>query len=158
MTVVARRFASTPARTAGETWQRIVSVISQSDSQARRELETVGGIVASVIADEIPHNVPIVVIGNGPRLRIYCVYGEDAVIGDECDEEALAWHPTGGEWKLFLPCAAEDLEWVKDALAQRSSRIQAYEAEKGTIPESGPESESEAHAAFSINIKEFLKK
>lgn len=158
MTIVARRFASTPARTSGETWERIVSVISKSESQARRELEAVAGVAASIIADEIPKDVPIVILGNGPRLRVYCAYGEDAVIADDCDESELAWNPTEGDWRMFLPCAAEDMDWVRDALAHRSTRIRPYEAEGGSIPESDSVGERVEQAAFSVNIKEFLKK
>jgi hypothetical protein len=158
MSVIARRFASTPARTSGETWERIVSVISKSGSEARRELHAVGGLAASIIADETPRDVPIVVMGNRPRLRMYCVYGEDAVIGDECDERELTSNPTEGEWRLFLPCAEEDLEWVKSALQQRSRRILAYEAEKGEIPETNSQGESGTRATFSVNIKEFLER
>ncbi len=158
MTIVARRIASTPVRTAAETWNRIVTLISNATSLGRQELDAVGGIAASVIADEIPKEAPVVVTGNGPRLRVYCVYGEDAVIGDDCDEAELSWIPAEGEWRLFLPCAKEDLEWIRNALQQRSTRIVAYDAKKGTIPSPESESEGRVPTTISVNVTEFLKK
>jgi len=157
MTVIARRFASTPARSAGETWERIVALISCAGSEPRGELEAVAGIAASIIADETPRESPIVVTGEGPRLRVYCVYGEDAIVGDDCDESALTCNPTEGEWCLFLPCSAEDMDWVKRALEQGSTRVRAYDAEKG-IPETGSGKTSGDRATFSVNIEEFFKK
>jgi hypothetical protein len=158
MTVVARRFASTPARTAAETWEQITDLIAGVGSTARQDLQAVGGVAASIIADEIPQQAPIVVMGNGPRLRVYCVYGDSAVTGDDCDEQELAWTPTESDWKMFLPCAEEDLEWVRNALQSRSKKVFAYEAEKGVIPELESETEGSSNAILSVNIKEFLRK
>lgn len=158
MTLIARQLASTPARTAGETWQLIVELISKAHSASRAELEAVAGVAASIIADETPKETPIVVAGNGPRLRVYCVYGEDAVVGDDCDESALAWNPTEGEWRLFLPCPEEDVEWIRKALEDRSKRVFAYDAATGAIPEEDVQGSPNERAVFSVNLEEFLKK
>ena len=156
MTVVARRFSSTPSRTSAETWEAILTVISRNGSEARSELESVGGFAASTIAEEIPRDTPIVLSGNGPRLRIYCLYGEDAVIGDDCDESALSWNPTEGDWRLFLPFAAVDLQWARNALQKKSTRITAYEAGKEPVELDG--TERAGRIEFTIDMKEFLKK
>lgn len=127
MSVYARRFAATPVRTASETWQSIVELISKEGSSARTEVTSVSGVGSCLIADETPADNPIVVSGNGPRLRIYCLYGEDAVVGDDKDESDLAWEPTEGDWRMRLPCSGEDLDWVQKSLSAKSSRISAYD-------------------------------
>ena len=127
MTVVARRFAASPIRTASETWNAIINLISTEGSDARKELESVRGVMASLIADEAPRDAAIVVAGNGPRLRIYCLYGSDAVDGDDRDERALSWEPVEGDWSMQVPCDGDDLEWVKTAIEKASSRIIAYD-------------------------------
>jgi hypothetical protein len=71
-TVVARRFASTPQRTAVETWTNITALLAPAGTEVRRELQSVAGIAGSVIASELPEKYPSVMKGNGPRLRIYC--------------------------------------------------------------------------------------
>lgn len=127
MTIVARRFAASPARTAGEVWNEIVKLISAEASDARKELYAVSGVISTLIADECPNEVPIVVAGNGPRLRIYCVYGEDAVLEEDCDETPLSWLPTENDWNMHCPCKTEDLDWVKKQLDRLSRRVFAYD-------------------------------
>ena len=72
------------------------------------------------------------IAGNGPRLRIYCLYGSDAVDGDDRDENALSWVPTEGDWTMHVPCDGDDLEWVKTALKKSSSRIVAYDLQENS--------------------------
>jgi hypothetical protein len=158
MTIVARRFASTPVRTGTETWELIVDLISKSQSTSRTELQKVTGVAASLIADETPKEAPIVVAGNGPRLRVYCIYGEDAVVGDDCDESSLTWNPTEGDWRLFLPCPEEDLEWVRNCLRPLSKRIIAYDVSKEALPEEAANATEARKATFSANVQEFMKK
>src|SRR5947207_2097866 len=115
MTVVARRFAATPIRTAAETWDVITKLISKEGSGARKELESVRGVMASLIADEAPKDAAMVVAGNGPRLRMYCLYGNEAIEGDDRDENALSWITTKDDWTMRVPCDGDDLEWVNRA-------------------------------------------
>jgi len=158
MTIIARSIASTPARTASETWDVIVRLISAVDSQTRKEMNQISGFAASIIADELPKESPIVVAGSGPRLRIYCVYGEDAITGEDCDEGSLAWNPTESGWRMYLPSVNEDLGWISDALRARSERVLAYDANEG-VPEEAPEVErSERTSKFSIDLGGFLRK
>jgi hypothetical protein len=157
MSVYARKFAATPIRTASETWAAISELISKENSAARTELVSVTGIASCLIADETPKDNPIIVFGNGPRLRIYCLYGEDAVVGDDKDESDLSWNPTEGDWKMRLPCGSEDLEWVQKALGQSSSRITAYDP---AAEEEEPENKSSSATAqkLTINTEVFKSK
>lgn len=157
MTVVARRFVAAPVRTATEVWKEIVVLISSESSDARRELNSVGGIPASLIADECPGEAPIVIAGNGPRLRIYCLYGDDALSGEDRDESPLTWVPTEGDWEMYLPCNAEDLDWIKKALGGLSRRIFPYDmSQEGKAPHIKTKEEN-AKFNLSINIEGFKK-
>jgi hypothetical protein len=125
MTVVARTFCSIPKRSALETWTAIVVLLApKAGSEARRELESVAGIASSLITREAM-NSPIVVYGCGPRVRIYCVYNEDAITGDAANENKLAFDATEGDWHMSLPCPSDDLDWVTGALAKKTKRITA---------------------------------
>ena len=64
--VVARRVASVPARTASETWRTIVDLLAPNpDHPDRDELEAVGGVASSSIASEATGDDAIVVYGGG---------------------------------------------------------------------------------------------
>ena len=141
-----------------ETWELIVDLISKSQSASSTELQKVTGVAASLIADETPKVAPIVVAGNEPRLRVYCIYGEDAAMEDDCDESSLTWNPTEGEWRLFLPCPEEDLEWVRNCLQPLSKRVIAYDASKDALPEEESIATKTLKATFSVNVQEFMKK
>lgn len=126
MTVVARVFISLPERSATDTWEHIVNLVApHASSPARRELAAVTGVACSCISDEALADEALVVHGVGPRLRIYALYGDDAVDGERANESALSWVPTDGEWMMSMPCPADDLEWVQKKLAEASARITA---------------------------------
>lgn len=125
MTVLARVVRATPYRPADEAWDVIVGLLAPDGGTARDELMKVAGVVTSLIAAEAPKNDKIVVWGGGPRVRITCIYGEDAITGDDAREEKLPSSPTDGDWRMSLPCPAEDLTWVRAALARQSQRITA---------------------------------
>lgn len=52
MTIVARRVASNPVRTANQTWSVITDILAPRDSAARKELARIGGVACSLIASE----------------------------------------------------------------------------------------------------------
>ena len=58
----------------------------------------------SLLADEHPATVPIVVKGNGPRLVIYCLYNEAAMEAgtaiDKPDVEPDGWKRLGNRGAL----------------------------------------------------------
>jgi hypothetical protein len=153
MSTIARRIRATPERPAAEAWEVIVGLISEPGSAATKELDAVSGVASCLIADETPKDSPIVVAGVGPRLRIYCLYEEDAVTGENADESALSWKPTDGNWKMWLPAAREDLDWVQRELAKRGSRIVAYELEKGEP--TGDAARGERRGAIAVNVEAF---
>jgi len=130
MSVIARRIAATPKRTATEVWQLISELIADQSSSAWKDLVSVTGIAAAMIADDIPQSTPFVVVGEGPRVRIYCKYGEDALLGDDCNEDPLAQKPTSENWHVYIPCTAEDLPWVEASLSSISTSIVAYDKDK----------------------------
>jgi hypothetical protein len=159
MTVVARTFCSIPKRSALETWAAIVALLApKAGSEARRELESVVGIASSLITRE-SMNSPIVVYGCGPRVRIYCVYNEDAITGDAASENKLAFDATDGDWHMSLPCPADDLDWIVGALAKKTKRITARDQDAEV--ESGESSQAAKGAgtggAAGIDMEAFLK-
>jgi hypothetical protein len=159
MTLVARTFCSIPKRSALETWAAIVDLLApRTGCDARRELESVGGIASSLITREAM-NSPIVVYGCGPRVRIYCVYNEDAITGDAANENKLAFDATDGDWHMSLPCPEDDLDWVVGALAKKTKRITARD--QGEAVESEDSSQASKAAVndgtTSIDMEAFLK-
>lgn len=126
MSIVARTVVSVPERSATDTWETIVRLIAPDNgSAARRELAAVAGIACSCISDEALSEDPIVVHGVGPRLRVYALYGDDAVDGERANESALSWVPTDGDWRMSIPCLEDDLAWVQTKLAKSSRRVAA---------------------------------
>ena len=127
-TVTRRIFNSNPQRNAEQTWIAIVDLLTKGKQGERRdELLSVSGIVASIITDQYPKDYPIITTCNGPRTRIYCLYDDKAIEGDEANEDVLGYDPLQGEWKISFPCGAEDLGWVQKALLKHSKRIVARE-------------------------------
>lgn len=157
--VIARRIIATPSRHASEAWAKIVSLIAPiQGSAARTELESVAGIASSLISDEAFKDAPAVVRGKGPRVRFYCIYGEDAISGEDASEAALATVPTEAEWKMSLPCPADDLAWVQAALAKKSTRITARDmSESVTDEDEDNQSQDSTAKAVTINREAFFR-
>ncbi len=133
-TVASRTFRSTPGRDAAQTWIAIVDLLTQGKSgDARTELLAVVGTAASVIVDQAPKDAAITVTCDGPRTRIYCLYDEDAIEGSDANEDPLGFEPLKGDWRISLPCLADDLVWVQSALKQHSTRITARDLD-ATVP------------------------
>jgi hypothetical protein len=155
VTVIARRFASVPQRSAVDTWKAIVKLIApDSASPARCELDAVAGVACSLIASEM--SACIVVYGSGPRLRIYCVFGDDAVEGANVSENALSYVPTDGDWQMSLPCPLDELAWVQKSL-QASVRVSARDEGEDFCAENSEDGAAKAAAALTINLDAFLR-
>jgi len=157
MTVVARTFSSIPKRSAVDTWSAIVKLLApKASSAARKELESIAGIASSLITREAM-TAPIVVHGCGPRVRIYCLYNEDAITEDSANEMELAFDATDGDWIMSLPCPPEDLSWVSNSLAKKSKRITARDQAEPYDSEDSATSQTQSSKAVSLNMEAFLK-
>lgn len=156
MSVVARRVRATPERGAVDAWQLIVDLIAPKDGAARRELLGIEGIASSIISTESPRNAAMVVRGKGPRVRIYCLYDDEAISGDDGNEATLPDCPTDGDWVMSLPADADDVAWVKDALAKTSKRVTVRE--KSEAFDGGEEkSKQTSTTEAAINTEAFLR-
>lgn len=154
-TVASRTLRSSPHRDAHQTWMAIVDLLVQGKTDgARAELIAVAGVAASIIADQVPREAPIIVTCDGPRTRIYCLYGDDALDNSDANEGALGFPPLKGDWRVSLPCLAEDLDWVRKALATHGARITAREP--GDAVEPSSPGGGQGAASLQIDPKGFL--
>lgn len=153
MSIIARKIAATPKRTATEAWEIMVGLISDPSSDARKILDSITGVVSAIIVDEVLSDAPIIITGKGPRLRFYCVYGEDALSNDNCDEEPLIQKPTEENWHIYLPCSNEDLTWITESLKQIKN-VTPYDKDK----EPEIEKNGQATDSLSIDTNTFLNK
>lgn len=156
MTVVARRFVSIPERTASATWSAISQLLApESGSTAAIELAAVAGVASSLISREAMTS-PIVVWGTGPRVRIYCLYNDDAVEGDDANETALSFDATDGDWHMSLPSPADDLSWIKNALKGKSNRVTARDMD-AILDSDEEESSNKSAAETVVDLEAFFK-
>lgn len=158
MSTVRRDFRSVPSRDASATWIAIVDLITanSSNGDARRELMSVEGIVASVIAEQTPKDAPIIVTCAGPRTRIYCLYDDDALDDSSSNESKLGFDTTKGNWQVSLGVAKDDLTWVQSALKKASSRIVARDAASEFEVDS-EKSSTKASSSVELDMEGFLK-
>jgi hypothetical protein len=145
---VRRDVSSIPYQSAGETWQRIIDLVTGRDSKDVQQLRSAAGVMGSIITDGHPANCAIMIEGVGPQLRIYCRYGMKAVEeGGAVD--SLLWNPTAGDWTMHVPCDAENIEWVKSSLSKTSARIKVFDVSTSDRAE---EEGSEAAAKASSDL------
>lgn len=154
-TVVSRRIRSSPQRDASDTWSVIVDLLTKgTPGPARDELLSVAGVAASIISDEVLEGASVTVSCDGPRTRIYCLYGERAIDGGDATEDSLGYDPLLGDWAISLPCNKDDLEWVRRALAGTSKRITARDAAESF---GVSESEEQKTSALKLDVNKFLE-
>ena len=157
MTVVVRRMAASPARISSEAWSVMTGLVCRGDKTATAEFEKVKNIAACLINDEVFANSPMSLKNDGPRLRVYCVYGDDAITG-EVKESPLNWNPTKGDWLAYLPCLSDDVKVMKKMLLGKSSHFEIYDVEKGVPDEDMVEAAAAmATAKSEINWEAFKK-
>ena len=156
MSTVARRIRATPERGASDAWQVIVDLIAPDEGEARRELLGIEGIASSIISTESPKDAPMIVRGKGPRVRIYCLYDEEAISGDDANEAALAESPTVGEWSMSLPADADDVSWVRHALAKKSKRITVRDKSEA-VDDGDKQLKQGGKTEAAINMEAFLR-
>jgi hypothetical protein len=155
-TVIARRVASTPLRTASQTWTKIIEILAPDPaSTARAELRSAAGVACASISSEATRDAAIVVWGAGPRVRIYCVFDDDAITGDDVNEDVLTRSATDGDWKMSIPCQPEDVSWSSNKLATVSDRISARAPDEDV--EDDDTDSTASTPALTINLGEFFK-
>jgi len=87
---VRRDVSSIPFLSAGATWKRIIELATGPGSKDIQQLRDAGGVMGSIISDELPAQRAILVEGVGPQLRMYCRYGKKAVeAGDAVDAQVV---------------------------------------------------------------------
>lgn len=156
MSNIRRDFRASPHRTGSETWEAIAALLAPSEgSTARKELLSITGIAAQLISTESPKDFPIISSGSGDRVRIYCLYDEDAQDEDNANESALAFDATTKDWNVSIPAEADDVAWSKTELAKHSPRITVRE--KSEASEEEIKEEKTSSASFTVNLGEFLK-
>ena len=126
MSVATRKFAASPKRNAAETWTAIMAAIAPNNDSVKSVLASVTGVAASVIAEGTPSSFPITVVGSGSRLRVYCLYDEDAVTAEEAHEDPLSWNIFESEWKIHFPADEVNFEPLKKILEGRGGQFVAY--------------------------------
>jgi hypothetical protein len=123
---VRRDVSSIPSRSASETWQVIVDLVTAKGSKDVQQLKSAAGVMGSIITDEHPASRAIILEGVGAQLRVYCRYGMTA-IEEGGAVDSLTWNPTAGDWTMHVPCDKENMEWVKSTLAETSPRIKVFD-------------------------------
>lgn len=142
---IRRNIASIPVRTAAQTWQAIVDLITAKDTVDRAQLDAAASVMQSLIADEHPAKTPIVVKGAGPRVVIYLLYNEDAMEAGAAID-ALSSNPSAGDWRITAPCEDDDVEWMNKSLATRAPRISVHAADDA------PADDDEGDSAKALDI------
>ena len=154
-TVITRRAASTPQRSPAETWDVIMAIVAPDKSSAgRAELEKVAGVAAATISSEAPNEDGFVIYGTGPQIRVYCVFGDDAITGGGVNESALRDDPTDGDWRMSIPCLKEDLEWMQKKLESLSTRVTARAVGESVEYE---KIKTQQSSGLVVDLKEFFK-
>lgn len=157
MSVVSRKVRATPVRSSSETWKVIALLLAPDESsEAHVELMSVEGTASSLVSSDAIKDAAIVCTGSGPRVRIYCLYGEDAITGDDANESSLQQCPTENDWELSVPCPANDLDWVNRSFKEKSKRIAARDMAERLGPKDEEEKKS-SQASATVNTEAFLR-
>jgi len=70
--------------------------------------------------------------------------------------DALTWNPTAGDWTMHVPCDKENIDWVKESLAETSPRIKVFdvkEADRAEEEETSTAAKSGSGVVVDWNIK-----
>ncbi len=147
---IRRDVSSIPLRSAEETWDTIVDLVTGSESVDRDQLLAARAVIASLIADELYADHPLTWSGVGSRLVVYLRYRADAIQeGGDVDE--LLWNPTAGDWHLRVPCDAENLAWAREEIQEKAPRIELHEPGESESDSESPEKASAARRPLRID-------
>jgi len=123
---IRRDVSSIPLRSAEETWDTIIDLVTGAESVDREQLLAARPVVASLTTDELYADHPLTWFGVGSRLVVYLRHGVDA-IQEGSDVVGLSWNPTAGDWHLRIPCDATNLPWAREELQEKAPRIELHE-------------------------------
>jgi hypothetical protein len=154
MSTVRRDFKASPQRTGTETWEAVARLLAPEDGAARRELQSAAGTAGQLIATESVKEFPIIAVGSGPRVHIYCLYDDDALEEDNANEATLAFDATSKDWKVSIPVLKEDIAWSQTELSKVSSRISVREKSQSFGSEDEKKS---ASSSLQLDTTAFLK-
>ena len=87
-------------------------------------------------------------------MRIYCVFDDDAITGDDVNEGPLPRSATDGDWKMSIPCQPEDVAWSSSKLATVSDRVSARAPDDDVEDDA---TSSKTAPSMTINTSEFFK-
>jgi hypothetical protein len=119
-TIIARRISATPQRLSSDVWTLITGLLApQDDKITKADFAAVAGIGSFLIENEALKDAPLVVWGAGPRVRVYCLYGDDAITSEDANESPLSESPTLGNWQISLPAHADDIDWIRKSLTAK---------------------------------------
>jgi hypothetical protein len=151
---VRRDISSIPVRSASETWECIIDLVTDSGSEDLEQLKRAAGVMGSIITDEHPARRAIMLEGVGAQLRIYLRYGMKA-LEEGAKVDSLTWNPTGGDWTMHVPCDEENIVWVKQALAgcPRIKIFDVAEADRAEEEESASVGKAEGSIVVDWNLK-----
>ena len=155
MSIVARKFNASPARLSSATWKAITALVCQNDGDATKEFQKVDGVASSLINERLFKDNPMVVKNEGPRLRVYCLYGEDATTSEDSNEDGLSWKPTAKQWHALLPCSADELKELTAILKEKSLKFSVYDVEKGIPDDAGEEKTEKSSSAVAVDWQAF---
>ena len=116
MTTIARRIASTPIRTATDTWSLIRDLVSVAGQNITHQLDLAANTACMLIAEEHTKTDPIVITGCGPQIRIYTLHGNDAIDGSTVIEQPLMI-TADDDWRLSIPATGSDYDLAEAVLA-----------------------------------------
>ncbi len=148
---IRRDIASIPLRSSEETWAEYKKLVTGSGSVDIGQFDAAATVITSLITDEAFKGEPLTLSGVGHRLVVYLLHGHDA-LEEGASIDKLAWNPTAGDWKLFVPCPEEQFEWAKKTLAARAPRFVVLKPGEKITEE---EKTAAAEAALGVNWEVF---
>jgi hypothetical protein len=151
---VRRDISSIPLRSASDSWQCIIDLVTGPGSRDVEQLKRASGVMGSIITDEHPAHRAIVIEGVGAQLRMYLRYGM-AAIEEGVTVDSLTWNPTDGDWTMHVPCDEENIEWVRKSLAA-CTRIKVFdvaEADRAEVEEQVSVVKAERSIVVDWNLK-----
>ena len=86
----------------------------------------------------------------GPKVFCNEYNDDDAIDGSDANEDVLGYDALKGDWAISIPCDADDLEWVAEALLRHSDRITARDKDEGVAVKS---SDTSATTDFTIDAE-----